>query len=62
MLHKLKFQCSNFKNGCNEQIMYSNIISHSADCIFKKISCDFESEGCSDKFLLKDKLIHLQKC
>jgi len=42
--------------------MYSNIISHSADCIFKKISCDFESEGCSDKFLLKDKLIHLQKC
>lgn len=42
--------------------MYANITSHSAECSFKKISCDFAPEGCSVQILLKDKLVHLEKC
>jgi len=59
-LEELKLKCKHVKNGCSEILAYSAWLTHSDNCLYKKIKCT--NTGCEKECMKKDMPVHNEIC
>ena len=60
-MKKLKFRCMYLENGCDTQVGYTMVLSHSKICKFITVECPAFSD-CRSKTIKKNLKLHTNVC